>query len=386
MDRTSISFNSYIYGGSDQESPFPNMTRHLRDLAVASSTHSFDESVRYAHNELGVFKSYEFFFDHDAQAFIRFDRKQLSRIKNCQLQLGLVNRYQYEALRPFLLKFNREYQKTDMLTTLKTSNWTWSPSLYTNVETGTWSRKGSADNMLVLTSAWGTVAAKEFMQSVAYGKYQVNVERKLRSDFGIDTGYNLSASVKENVIGMYAARVPVILTDWMLFATYVNNFMYSANSIICDGKTGFFNPAYVMAAKPGKADKVLYLKRAIVLYPVPFPFFVQVTGDMGVERMLVTQKVNDTAVKVTRGTSIGANRLNFQVERPTDPFPPVSNPALWVCPPNNYMDGLFCDCNCGMTDPDCLTGLLKVRYCAPHEICSALGRCTAAIYDPAKDD
>lgn len=46
------------------------------------------------------------------------------------------------------------------------------------------------------------------------------------------------------------------------------------------------------------------------------------------------------------------------------------------------MDGEFCDCNCGMTDPDCLSGTLEVKYCnkKDDEICSPLGRCTKAVF------
>ena len=48
-------------------------------------------------------------------------------------------------------------------------------------------------------------------------------------------------------------------------------------------------------------------------------------------------------------------------------------------------DGKQCDCECGMTDPDCLQATLEVKYCnkKDNEICSPLGRCTQAVYPSA---
>lgn len=86
---------------------------------------------------------------------------------------------------------------------------------------------------MIVKSNWTSAKAKSFMNSTKLGNYQVNVERRLRTKFGINT---------------QAAEPPVDFTDWMVFATYVNNFQYSAEGAVCDGKTGrFFNQAYVKA-------------------------------------------------------------------------------------------------------------------------------------------
>lgn len=52
------------------------------------------------------------------------------------------------------------------------------------------------------------------------------------------------------------------------------------------------------------------------------------------------------------------------------------------------MDGKYCDCNCGMTDPDCLSATLEVKYCnlKDNEICSPLGRCTQAVYSSVSNE
>ncbi|CAD7934208.1 unnamed protein product [Amoebophrya sp. A25] len=377
-EKVPILLGSYPHGASEIESPMPNMTRFLREMSVTSSTHNFDESLRYAYSDLGLMGDADEFFDHDAVAFVRFDTKQMRNIKSCQVQVGLVSRYQYDALRPFLLKFNREYQRKNMMDTMVTDNWSWHPSLYTNVESGTWRRRGSQDNLMIMRSGWTAAAARRFMQTVAYGKYQVNIERRMR-EFGIDTGYNATSGIFD--VSGSSLAVPSVMTDWMLFATFVNNFQYSAEAVICDGKSGdFFHQAFVKAEPPGKYDKVLTLKTPVVVWTTPFPFYVTVTGDMGVERMLVTSRVSSTEVRVTRGTAIGAARLNFKTPRP-DEYPAVATSGLWVCPDSRYMDGEYCDCNCGMTDPDCLSGTLPVKYCAATEICSALGRCTRPIYN-----
>ncbi|CAD7968173.1 unnamed protein product [Amoebophrya sp. A120] len=385
QEKVPIIFNSYPAGGSDMDSPYPNMTRFIREMAVTSDTHNYDESLRYAYSDLGLLPSVKTFFDHDVAAFVRFDRKQLRNVKSCQFQAGVVAKYQYEALRPSLLKHSREYQKTTSgkaMDTLASSNFSWAVSHYTNTESGTWRRRTSMDNMMIITSNWTTANAKAFMQSTAWGKYRVNVERRLRTVYGINTGYNDSLSLSNNTANMARSQVPIDLVDWMLFASYVNNFQYSADTMICDGKRdAFFNTAYVKANKPTKTDKTLTLKSPVYIWTVPFPFYITVTGDMGVERMLVTAASDSKTLKVTRGTSIGSTRLNFKTDRPTD-YPAVSNPELWVCPPNRYMDGEFCDCNCGMTDPDCLAGTLPVLYCASSEICSPLGRCTFPVYNP----
>ena len=118
---------------------------------------------------------------------------------------------------------------------------------------------------------------------------------------------------------------------------------------------------------------------------MPFPFYVTITGDAGVEKVLVTSMTNNTVLNVMRGSAIGGTKLNFATERPTE-YPSVSNPELWVCPPTKYMDGETCDCNCGMTDPDCLSGTLKVKFCASTEICSPLGRCTTPVYDVTQQE
>jgi hypothetical protein len=48
------------------------------------------------------------------------------------------------------------------------------------------------------------------------------------------------------------------------------------------------------------------------------------------------------------------------------------------------LDGKECDCECGMTDPDCLSGTLPVKNCnlLDEEVCSPLGRCTKPVYQP----
>ncbi|CAD7969536.1 unnamed protein product [Amoebophrya sp. A120] len=375
-EKVPIMFNSYSYGGSSIESPMPNATRYLREMAVTSSTHNFDESLRYAYSDLGLMGASDEFFDHDVVAFVRFDPKQLRNVKSCQVQVGLVSRYQYDALRPYLLKYDREYQRKTMMDTMVTGNWSWHPDFYTNTESGTWRRRSSQNNLMIMESSWTAAQIRQFMQNVAYGRYQVNVERRMR-DFGFETGVNSSTGVVTNT----DVTVPVVFTDWMLFLNYVNNFQYSAEQIVCDGKLGtYFNPALLRAEPPTKYARTLILKSPMVLWTRPFPFYIQVTGDMGMERMLVTSKVDSYRVKVTRGTSIGSTRLNFKTDRPTS-YPPVATEGLWVCPVSRYMDGEFCDCNCGMADPDCLSGTLPVKYCADMEICSPLGRCTTPIYD-----
>lgn len=138
-ERVPIIFNSYPAGGSDMDSPYPNMTRYVKEMAVTSDTHNYDESLRYAYSDLGLLPQVKTFFDHDVAAFFRFDRKQLRNVKSCQFQAGVVSRYQYESLRPSLMKYSREYQKTTTgaMSTMRSSNFSWALPYYTNTESGT---------------------------------------------------------------------------------------------------------------------------------------------------------------------------------------------------------------------------------------------------------
>lgn len=37
-------------------------------------------------------------------------------------------------------------------------------------------------------------------------------------------------------------------------------------------------------------------------------------------------------------------------------------PSEWTCEPTYYSDGIYCDCGCGVADPDCVTGLPCFEY------------------------
>ena len=75
-----------------------------------SLSHAFDESLKYVYAKWNVFSSYDRFFEHDAATFVRFDRKQLRNVKSCQLQVGMVNKLQYDGLRTEMMQHDREYQ------------------------------------------------------------------------------------------------------------------------------------------------------------------------------------------------------------------------------------------------------------------------------------
>ena len=174
-------FDSYPQGGSDLLSNKPNMTRSLFDLRGSSDTHEFDESMKYIYQSWGVFDSYKGFFDHTAVAFFRVDTKQTQNVKSCQLQVGLVNRLEYEGVRSVLSKHNREYQTASNLPSLSTNNWTWHPINYNKLESGTWRRNISQDTLTFVQSNMTASQALRFMKATTYGKYSVNVERVLRT-------------------------------------------------------------------------------------------------------------------------------------------------------------------------------------------------------------
>ena len=134
--------------------------------------------------------------------------------------------------------------------------------------------------------------------------------------------------------------VPSSFMDWTFYASYVNNFNFSADTTYCDGKSkNFFNTGFATGQMLGKNDRVIELL---------------ITGDMGREKMLVThihytkQFVEDnsrnidsngnvlkygdvgytisfkeievaTHLNVTRGILAGnfGRKINFLQERPT---------------------------------------------------------------------
>ena len=91
---------------------------------------------------------------------------------------------------------------------------------------------------------------------------------------------------------------------------------------------------------------------------------------------------DNTTLTVERGNAAGSEAvLDFDVTRPRS-FPAIPDPAYWHCHPSKYMDGERCDCECGMADPDCLTGTAELFHCnvLNGEVCSPLGRCTVPFY------
>lgn len=148
----------------------------------------------------------------------------------------------------------------------------------------------------------------------------MNVEKRLRNKFGVSTTSGVASTQ---------------FTNWLFFASYVNNFKYSAETTICDGlKNEFFKTDKVTATPPTKADTQLKLQSATV-WTMKVPFYVLLTGDMGREKVLVTGIVDGTTMNITRGGYLGGSTLNFNVDRPAS-YPSVSDPDNWVCPPNRY--------------------------------------------------
>jgi hypothetical protein len=150
-------------------------------------------------------------------------------------------------------------------------------------------------------------------------------------------------------------RVPSSFMDWTFYASYVNNFNFSADTTYCDGKSkSFFNTGFATGQMMGKNDRVIELLEPWSYPRVDPPFLVLITGDMGREKMLVThihytkQFVEDnsrnidsngnvlkygdvgysisfkeievaTHLNLTRGILAGnfGRKINFQQERPT---------------------------------------------------------------------
>merc|ERR1719191_1537974 len=97
-----------------------------------SLAHAFNEPLKFLYAKSKIFRSFDALFPHQVVSFVRFDTKQLQKLKSCQLQVGVVNRKEFEVLRPYLTKHNRVYQSEEFLTSLTTSNFTWGTTKWSN--------------------------------------------------------------------------------------------------------------------------------------------------------------------------------------------------------------------------------------------------------------
>jgi hypothetical protein len=262
-EQVPVNFNSFPDGGAIFDSPLANSTRVMSELVGTSMTHKFDESLKYIYQAYNAFGSTGQFFDHNFYAFARFDRKQLRYLKSCQMQVGVVNRLEYDALRPELRKYDRMYQGSDYLKTLSYDDWSWNPSYYESTS-GTWRRKTSYDNMLMVGSAVNATYAMEFANYTDLGTYNVNVTKALYRQYGVN--------------GKTATTASPLFVDWMFYASYVNNFKYTVESIMCDGRSGsFFKMNNAVGIAPGKSDAMMSLESAVI-WPMKTPFYIIVTG------------------------------------------------------------------------------------------------------------
>ncbi|CAJ1370768.1 unnamed protein product [Effrenium voratum] len=191
-------------------------------------------------------------------------------------------------------------------------------------------------------------------------------------------------SVRSNLID--------VIKNWGVFFNYVTNFNYSYTDITCadasmNVKTTTsrvkFTTSLRTGVAPNASTNILYIQQ--LYWGSGFgrnpPFYVMVSGLAGIERMLVTEiqvpdpsSTDSFALEVVR--DLDGSRLKFDLTDPGDP--PATPTSQWICHARLYNDGRYCDCRCGMPDPDCFFPNLPVRNCGSGEACSTLGRCTTA--------
>eukprot|EP00397_Hematodinium_sp_SG-2012_P000345 GEMP01000345.1.p1 GENE.GEMP01000345.1~~GEMP01000345.1.p1 ORF type:complete len:2348 (+),score=515.02 GEMP01000345.1:124-7044(+) len=381
--KVSVPMDSYPIGASPINSENPSVSKTLSDMLGVSLSQAFPtDSLKYMYARWNMFADNEDFFEHDAYVFFRVDPEQMRLIKSCQLQVGLVNALEFKTFQPYLKMHDREMQKNDYLTSIRSTTKSWDPDKY-SARTGTYRRLYSSDTLLLVQSKITKERVMELMNTNNIeGMAKVNTSGMLEDDVDLTRD---------------PSKPPLEFVDWMFWVSYVNNFKRTADTMICDGKKGaMFITDKLRAIPPHKDSTVLeivedastaaskiFSNTTFIMDP---PFYVVVTGDMGREKMLVMD-VNFTSKQliVVRGSVIGQHSLEFKVARPSNyPSIPKTGAGGWICATSKYMDGKYCDCMCGMTDPDCLLGTLPVLNCNTDggEICSPLGRCTVPIYQP----
>jgi hypothetical protein len=371
----------------------------LAEMKGASMTHAFDETLKFVYARNDIFGSYKGFFDHEVHVFARYDPSQMNFVKSCSFQIGMMNAGERQGFSQnnSLRKYNRHYMKKQYLSSLTTTNRTWSPNMW-NVAR----RYDDKDsNMIHLTATFTELRIEQLSKMGRVGPAKIDPV----SISYPESSNNMTAvdGVKVKFSGETNYKYSEAYNDWIFFASYVNNFVRTAEVTECDdhpnidyqwGEAELFSETDTVITVKGikalgtKENPVFKYKRE------DLPFFAIASGDAGKEKI----KVVDFEVEKFHPTAgaVGEHEAKFFIERgfgrpvldfkikPPSMYPPAPTEA-WTCHPSLYLDGARCDCNCGEMDPDCLTGTGELFHCSERdgEYCSPVGRCTIPGY-PAK--
>jgi hypothetical protein len=416
--KLSVPMNSYVL---NSQQPYPPVSSSASDSTGNSGSIYVASLKRAQVSPLvldtmmlqmirnGVFDSNIWeFHPHSVSLFLRFKADELTTLKPCQLQVGMMNTGQMEVLTQYdededNYYIPREYQSSDMMTTLETTSSTWAFADAKNL---------GKTNMFRLDRDYSEDEFNNFLKLKNYGSLDIDVMDRVNFLYG------------EN---------REMFQDWTFFVNYVNNLQYTHTKYQCDSEQvgfgefadmNFYFTSSTRAVVPAVSDNTLilamtYLDQSTIDYVtanyVP-PFDLILVGITGVtETVTVTQWIRFPTLPASGTTSYAkvkidrSDPVDFDQKAPSDAYdalkaalsqtvPSHGIPSDWTCATNAFNDGSVCDCDCSITaqDPDCARNMPKLfdvndastlfrtgdemhacSYIAYHGFCSVGGTCAS---------
>ncbi|EFC48001.1 predicted protein [Naegleria gruberi] len=322
------------------------------------------------------------FVNHTVHLYLRFV-DDMTHIKPCQLHVGLVNSGVFKLIQDTTTEgksyIKKELQSVDEIY-MTTEDSLWDINLTKTQGEGTTSSistNGLPYNVLYLSNEFTTNELYSFLNKKDIGGLSRDVSKLFVSR-------NMTASS---------------FMDWSFLISYVNNFLYTENTLLCDDFETTVTDISTLYDKTTMSVKDLFPQEIRVIADlvdgttetmyarVPTDSFSPKSSDFylllfGITGRAETVRVNSFQL----ATGVGTNRynyikmsmkrsgnrpVNFKNVEPQDTifastvinYSAVQLPntlpqkwisqGLWNCPTSKYGDG-FCDCECGFVN-DTLT-------------------------------
>mmetsp|Transcript_9162 Transcript_9162/g.33826 ORF Transcript_9162/g.33826 Transcript_9162/m.33826 type:complete len:1316 (-) Transcript_9162:34-3981(-) len=284
------------------------------------------------------------FFNHTVSLFVRIPASMLKSIKSCELQLGLINTAEFNAL---------EYQLQTMathknLTSLLSTQETWNPSNFS-----TTSHKLQENFNLILLRKEYTEKDVERFRSVNPSANQFDINEAI---------------------------------NWNLFVNYVGNMITVAEKIECSESAIFSKAVGASTSKIGTIGTQLSISAGygynsklpnFCTDNVTAPFQVYLTNHVAQERVTVTAVDNTTPgnCQITFERNSAPQNFSKVVKDPSeDESVWETIPSTWTCEASAYFDDV-CDCNCGAFDVYGCHASPVSPSCDTSQVCSLGGSC-----------
>ena len=274
-------------------------------------------------------------------------KKHIENLKKCQLQISVVNRGEFEAIRQ--IYDTRDINAQVRMTSLYSAPETWKTS-YFNADTGTFKQ---SSNLL-------------------YFKRQYT--REDLDKFHIQNSLTPNPANEKN------------FNDWKIITSYVKNFKrIQQTAIDCPSKLSPFKiNEYIL--NPIDQNALTFDFGTALTLKKGYQFVVM--GQRGYEVITIDEdKISSTNYKIKR-----TNPLNFTTDSNILKVPLVTTtripPITWTCDIRHYGSGDGCHCECGEFDPDCVNEvgvlLFETNTCPTDHVCTKYGKCIHKLFRNAR--